>query len=343
VCGIAGVFRVEGGGDAAASADAATVEAMLARMERRGPDDAGVLQDGPVTLGHRRLAILDLSPAGHQPMTSASGRTIVSFNGEIYNFAELRDELGLAPGDLRSATDTEILLHAWERWGPAALDRMVGQWALAVYEVGKRRLWLARDRFGEKPLFWCRGDGALAFASSLQALTHAPWVPQRLDRAAVAEYLTLRYVVAPRTLLAGCHKVTPGGLVEITARGVEARRWYEPRFRPRRTATPRQRADLVAEFGSLLDRAARRCLVSDVPVGLLLSDGIDSHGGARCRHSPTRWSARTAGSHRRRRRSPRRRPAGTFVSRPTSASRRCHACSRRSPSRSATARLSRPG
>jgi asparagine synthase (glutamine-hydrolysing) len=284
VCGIAGVFRFDGSG-----ADAETVEAMLARLERRGPDDHGVAQDGPLTLGHRRLAILDLTSAGHQPMASASGRTVVSFNGEIYNFADLRRELGLAPGDLRSTTDTEILLHAWERWGEGALDRMVGQWAFALYERDRRRLWLVRDRFGEKPLFYHRGSSALAFASSLQALLQAPWVPRRLDRSAMVEFLTLRYVVAPRTVVEGCAKVPPGHGLIVTPEGVELRRWYAPRFRSRGGAhDTRRRASLVEEFGSLLTQAARRCLVSDVPVGLLLSDGIDSHGirsalaGAQC-------------------------------------------------------------
>jgi len=274
VCGIAGIFRFGGN----AGEDVHAVEAMLARMQRRGPDDYGLRREGPLTLGHRRLAILDLSAAGHQPMESASGRTIVSFNGEIYNFAELRDELGLRQDDLRSTSDTEILLHAWERWGVGALDRMVGQWAFALYERAERRLWLVRDRFGEKPLFHFRARDALTFASSLQALVQTPWVPGRIDRSAMVEYLTMRYVISPRTVLAGCEKVPPGHYLMVAPDKVEVRRWYEPRFRPRSgVTTSRQRASLAEEFGALLGQAAKRCLVSDMPTGLLLSDGIDSH------------------------------------------------------------------
>lgn len=274
MCGIAGIYRVDGDG----SGDVEAVDRMLARMERRGPDDRGLVAAGPLTVGHRRLAILDLSPAGRQPMTSASGRTTVSFNGEIYNHAELREELGLSRDALRSATDTEILLHAWERWGSAALDRMVGQWAFALYERDARRLWLVRDRFGEKPLFVARTPRTLAFASSLQALVQAPLVPRRVDRQALVEYLTMRYVVSPRTILAGCEKIPPGCCLVVSPDGVEERRWYAPRFAPARAAGERGREQLVEEFDALLRRAVERCLVADVPAALLLSDGIDSHG-----------------------------------------------------------------
>ena len=127
---------------------------MLGRLERRGPDADGLLSEGPITLGHRRLSIIDLSDAGRQPMVSASGRYVVSYNGEVYNFADLREELGVEEGELRSSSDTEILLLAWQKWGPAALDRMVGQWAFAIYDREEQKLWLARDRFGEKPLYY---------------------------------------------------------------------------------------------------------------------------------------------------------------------------------------------
>lgn len=273
MCGIAGIYRLHGEG----ADDASSVERMLGRMERRGPDDRGLESDGPLTLGHRRLAILDLSPAGRQPMTSASGRVTVSFNGEIYNHAELREELGLRRDALRSATDTEILLHAWERWGAGALDRLVGQWAFALYERSERRLWLVRDRFGEKPLFVARTPRALAFASSLQALVQVPWVSRRFDRSALVEYLTMRYVVSPRTLLAGCEKIPPGGCLVASVDGITAHRWYAPRFPSRPAARERGREAIVEEFGSLLHRAVKRCLVADVPAALLLSDGIDSN------------------------------------------------------------------
>jgi asparagine synthase (glutamine-hydrolysing) len=271
MCGIAGVFRFDAPGD-----DETVVRAMLRRIARRGPDDEGVVRDGRLTAGNRRLAILDVSAAGHQPMRSADGRWLVTFNGEIYNFDELREELGLGAGQLASRTDTEVLLRAWAKWGEAALDRFVGQWAFALFDRVEQRLWLARDRFGEKPLFLHRGAAALVFASSLPAVLAAPWVPRELDPDALAEYVTLRYVVAPRTVLAGVEKLPPGHLLEAAPRGVELRRWWAPRFTWRARAGPPRQAEAVEEFGALLHRATRRCLVSDVPVALLLSDGIDS-------------------------------------------------------------------
>ena len=143
MCGIAGIFR--SGQDAE---DQAVVRKMLGVLKPRGPDGEGVLHEGGLTLGHRRLAIIDLSEAARQPMESRSGRHVVIFNGEIYNYRELIRELGVPHEELRSSSDTEALLLAWERWGPAALDRLVGQWAFALYDREERQLWLARDRFG---------------------------------------------------------------------------------------------------------------------------------------------------------------------------------------------------
>jgi asparagine synthase (glutamine-hydrolysing) len=248
---------------------------MLARLVRRGPDDSGVSAHGDVTLGNRRLAIIDLSLAGHQPMASASGRHAITFNGEIYNYADLRRELGLDPSTLRSRTDTEVLLAAWERWGASALDRLVGQWAFAIHDRVESRLWLARDRFGEKPLYYHANAERLAFASSLGALLAAPGTPHELDRDALFEYVTLRYVVSPRTVLAECQKVPPGHVLEIDRSGrVVEREWFAPRFVPKPSG---KALDHAEEFDELFQRACERCLVADVPTALLLSDGIDSN------------------------------------------------------------------
>lgn len=285
MCGIAGIFRARWPED-----DAATVQSMLEKLQRRGPDADGLWSEGPATLGHRRLSILDLSDAGRQPMVSANGRFVITYNGEVYNFAELRDELGVSGADLRSSSDTEVLLLAWERWGPAALDRMVGQWAFAVYDREDQRLCLARDRFGEKPLFFHENDGRVAFASSLTALMAVPGVPRELDDDALIEYLTLRYVVAPRTILKDVRKVPGGHLLEVGPDGAHLRRWYDARFRPgREQLRGRTRDELAEEFGSLLVQASKRCLVSDVPVALLLSDGIDSNS--------IRYAMREGGRH----------------------------------------------
>lgn len=285
MCGIAGIYRTRGEHD-----DRRVVEAMLSELERRGPDADGMRHEGPVTLGHRRLSILDLSDAGRQPMESASGRYVVTYNGEVYNFRELREELGVDPTELRSSSDTEVLLLAWERWGPGALDRMVGQWAFALYDREEKKLWLARDRFGEKPLYYHLNDGALTFSSSLASLMQAPWVPREFDQDSLVEYLTIRYVVAPRTIVHDVKKLPGGCLLEIDADGARVRKWYDARFRPKRDQLRgRSQSDLAEEFGALLVQASKRCLVSDVPVALLLSDGIDSNA--------IRYAMREGGRH----------------------------------------------
>ena len=252
---------------------------MLGALANRGPDDIGVVRAGPATLGHRRLAILDTSAAGHQPMAGPGGELLLSYNGEIFNFRDVAAELGLDESTLKSRSDTEVLLHAWRRWGPGALERLVGQWAFALYDARSRRLCLVRDRFGEKPLFWHASDERLVFGSSIASICRAPEVPRELDPRAIVEFLTLRYVIAPRTVMREIRKVPPGCWLEFSETGdMRQVQWYSPRFRG--TARPRRRsADETAEtFGALFGQACRRCLVSDVPVGILLSDGIDSNG-----------------------------------------------------------------
>jgi asparagine synthase (glutamine-hydrolysing) len=272
MCGIAGIYRYSGDGK-----DIDLVQAMLICLERRGPDDEGIIVAEPAVLGHRRLAILDLSEAGHQPMRSSTGRYWITFNGEIYNYEDVRRELGVKCDAMRSRTDSEILLLAWERWGAQALPRLVGQWAFALFDAVERRLWLARDRFGEKPLFYHESPQALVFASSLEALVQHPQVPRELDPECLVEYLTLRYVVSPRTVLRDVKKLGPGELLEIGLAGSVAHTWWSPRFRrPSKRNTP-TREELVEEFDALFTQASQRCLVSHVPVALLLSDGIDSH------------------------------------------------------------------
>jgi asparagine synthase (glutamine-hydrolysing) len=271
MCGIAGIYRYRGEGK-----DSAIVQAMLMRLERRGPDDEGIVVAEPAVLGNRRLAILDLSPSGHQPMASPEGRYLITFNGEIYNYEEVRRELGVKREALHSRTDTEILLLAWERWGAQALSHLVGQWAFAVFDTVERRLWLVRDRFGEKPLFYHESTESLVFASSLEALIQHPQVPRQLDPECLVEYVTLRYVVSPRTVLREVKKLGPGQLVEVGPEGSRVGTWWVPPLRCRPRLAAQTRGALAEEFNALFTQASDRCLVSDVPVALLLSDGIDS-------------------------------------------------------------------
>ena len=273
MCGIAGIFRFRGEGD-----DAAVVPLMLERMVRRGPNDAGLDVSPPAVLGNRRLAILDRSPGGHQPMVSLDGRFVLTYNGEIYNFRDLQRELGVPDRALRSHCDTEILLLAWQRWGCHALERFSGHFAFAILDRDERRLWLARDRFGEKPLFFHRDHDRLVFASSIEALIQAPGVPRELNPAAMVEYLTLRFVVSPNTALRDVHKLPPGHWLEISSDGSSREHeWFVPRFGGLGASPRRSNASLDEEFHELFVQACERCLVSDVPVGLLLSDGLDSN------------------------------------------------------------------
>ena len=273
MCGIAGIFRFDGVGD-----DAESVERMLAKLTQRGPDDSGTQVHGRIVLGNRRLAVLDRTAAAHQPMASPGGHLLVTFNGEIYNYRELCRDLLVDPSRLRSRCDTEVLLLAWERWGPGALDRFVGQWAFAIYDTVQRTVWLARDRFGEKPLYFHSNSERVAFSSSLGSLMLVPGVPHELDTNAVAEYIELRYVVSPRTVVRDLRKLPPGHALEIDASGaMREHEWYSPRFRLEHSGPRRSHRALEEQFNALFTQACERCLVSDVPVGLLLSDGIDSN------------------------------------------------------------------
>ena len=236
MCGIAGIYRYRGEGE-----DSAVVQAMLTRLERRGPDDGGVVVAEPAVLGNRRLAILDLSPLGRQPMRSPSGRYWITFNGEIYNHEEVRSELGVERQAMHSRTDTEILLLAWERWGAQALPRLVGQWAFALFDTMERRLWLVRDRFGEKPLFYHESTEALVFGSSLGALVQHPQVPRELDPECLVEYVSLRYVVSPRTVLRDIKKLGPGQLLEAGPQGSDVHTWWSPSLCSWRSSSPAAR------------------------------------------------------------------------------------------------------
>src|SRR6266850_2007192 len=228
MCGIAGIFR-----PGEVSDDLDVVRGMLEVLKIRGPDGEGVFREDRLTLGHRRLAILDLSETGRQPMESAGGRYVVAFNGEIYNYRELVRELDIPRQSLRSSSDTEVLLHAWERWGVACLDKLVGQWAFAIYDRRDEVLWLVRDRFGEKPLFFHETPGALTFASTLASLVSVPWISRDVSPEALSEYLTLRYVISPRTLLREARKVPPGHYLCADRHGQRIVRWWSPRFHGR--------------------------------------------------------------------------------------------------------------
>ncbi|MBA2433793.1 MAG: asparagine synthase (glutamine-hydrolyzing) [Chthoniobacterales bacterium] len=271
MCGIAGIWTF----DRQRSAEVAWVRAMLTRLAHRGPDDQGIWQDHQrgVFLGHRRLAVVDLSPAGHQPMMS-NGLVII-FNGEIYNFKELRSEL---ESDIRfqSATDTEVLLHGYKRWGLGLLDRLVGMFAFAIWDSTKEQLFLARDRMGEKPLYYCHSPNGFAFASELGALTEVLWADCSLDRAALALYLQYQYVPAPLTIYQGVRKLLPGHAMVVKKSGARIWRYWDPGTFLARPRFHISDEEATERTGDLLRTAVAGQMIADVPVGAFLSGGIDS-------------------------------------------------------------------
>lgn len=279
MCGIAGWWKKPGAG--LEEKPSVWAEKMAAALRHRGPDSQGVWEDvsSGFGLGHRRLAIVDLSEAGHQPMISRDGRWVLVYNGEIYNHQEIRRELEAVLGSAwswRGTSDTETLLEACAQWGlPEALKRAVGMFALAMWDRSTQTLHLARDRAGEKPLFIYQRNGLLAFASELKAILTLPMVERRLDHEALEYYLAYGYVPAPRCLLQGMQKVPPAeiwSLHQPTGKWARQRYWALPV--PATEICPWEEAQ--GEVERLLDRSVRGQLEADVPVGVLLSGGIDS-------------------------------------------------------------------
>lgn len=269
MCGICGVVSLDG-----RPVGETEVEAMLPSLERRGPDASGVWSAGGGILGHRRLAIVDLEGGG-QPMLSADGRRGIAHNGEIYGFPRLRDELERRGFVFRTRSDTEVILHGWEAWGEDVVDHLDGMFAFALWDATRRRLLLARDRFGEKPLFWTEVAGRLVFGSTLTSVLAHPAVTPAIDPAALAQYLVFEHVPAPGSLVRGIHKLPPGGRLRFEDGRIRVDRWWRPTVSvPQARAAPELdellRHSLVA---SVKDR-----LGADVPVGILLSGGIDSAG-----------------------------------------------------------------
>ena len=268
MCGVCGVAAFSG-----AAPSRERLERMANALAHRGPDDQGTWADDVVGLGHRRLSILDLSSAGHQPMQLAERGLVLSYNGEIYNFAELRTELIASGESFRSGTDTEVLLRAFAQWGPASFVRLNGIFAFALWDAVERTLWLVRDRFGVKPLFYTRQGQELAFGSEIKALLE--WMPclRTPDPAALHEYLWFGNALGTRTMFAGISELEPGHYMRCTADGCERAPYWRIEDVPRVSPSVDDARDQIRER---LRRSVRGQLVADVPVGVMLSGGIDS-------------------------------------------------------------------
>ncbi|MEU0369544.1 N-acetylglutaminylglutamine amidotransferase [Streptomyces sp. NPDC006283] len=273
MCGLSGEIRFDGG-----HPDLAAVERMTDRLAPRGPDGRGMWSQSAVALGHRRLKIIDLSERGAQPMTDAEGRLTGVFNGCVYNYRELRTELQRRGHRFFSTSDTEVILKAYQHWGPGFVDHLVGMFAIVIVEGDTGRVILARDRLGIKPLYLARTPGRLRFASTLPALLAGGSVNTSLDSVAVHQYLSWQATVAaPRTVLAGVRKLPPATVRVVEPDGTHHDRTYwQPSYTRRDEFAGMDAGDWRDAVLDALRTAVRRRMVADVPVGVLLSGGLDS-------------------------------------------------------------------
>jgi len=273
MCGIVGRLA------ASPVAERSVLSAACETLRHRGPDDAGVWwsADGRVGLAHRRLAIIDLSPGGHQPMLDPAGEFVVVFNGEIYNYRDLRGDLIARGHRFRTASDTEVLLAAYREWGVECLARLNGMFAFALFDARTGQLFLARDRAGEKPLFYRHEGTTFQFASELKALMADPAMPRTIDPGALDCYLAMGFVPGDQTILRGVKKLPPGHALTFQLATGCARVWRYWRLpEPPPDDNAPEDEDLVGELERLLAGAVARQMVADVPVGVLLSGGVDS-------------------------------------------------------------------
>lgn len=272
MCGICGELRFDG-----QVPDLTLISRMMDRVARRGPDHSGAYADGPLAFGHRRLAIIDLSERANQPMVDAELGLALVFNGTIYNYPELRAELRARGHHFFSHGDTEVILKAYAEWGERCVERLHGMFAFGLWDMKAKRLFLARDRLGIKPLYFSQNGQALRFASTLQALLEAPEVDRALDPVALHHHLTLHAVVpAPHTVVRGVRKLAPATTLTIDAGGAVSERRYWT-LRATRPEQPRSEAEWTEAIHAALRKAVeRRRVIADVPVGVLLSGGLDS-------------------------------------------------------------------
>jgi asparagine synthase (glutamine-hydrolysing) len=273
MCGIAGIVAVDGLDEQAA----ARALQMRDVIVHRGPDEAGLHCDAHAALAHRRLSIVDLS-SGQQPLSNEDGSVWVIFNGEIYNHADIRQELEAHGHVYRTRSDTETLVHAYEQWGEGCVDKFRGMFAFAIWDAPKRRLLLVRDRLGIKPLYWVRTSNALLFGSEIKAILASGLVEPRVNEAVLPEVLSTRYTSGEETMFRGIRKLLPGHLLVFEGGRVTTRQYWDVPQRPASVLRSPQPPGLspVARFRELLEESVRLRLMSDVPLGMFLSGGIDS-------------------------------------------------------------------
>ena len=268
MCGICGIYNLDG-----APVDRNLLARMNDTMVHRGPDGFGLFVDGGIGLGHRRLAIIDLH-TGEQPMATDDGRLQVVFNGEIYNFLELKKELEGCGHRFRTHSDTEVLLHGYRQWGDSMVDRLRGMFAIALWDAPNRRLLLVRDRVGKKPLYYHFDGRRLVFGSELKAVVADTMVPREMDPAALDAYCSFGYVPSPLSIFRSVRKLPPAHLAVCTPQGMSLRKYWDLDMRTEPVAVDETRA--LEELREVFDEAVRLRMISDVPLGAFLSGGVDS-------------------------------------------------------------------
>ena len=272
MCGIAGIVSAT----ELAAEDRHRVIAMRDVLTHRGPDEAGLFADSQAALGHRRLSIVDLA-TGSQPLSNEDGSIWIAFNGEIYNHRDLRRELEDHDHVYRTRSDTESIVHAYEQWGDACVDRLRGMFAFVIWDARRRRLLAARDRLGIKPLYWAQTDDRLIFASEIKSLLESGLIAARANDAAIPELLGTRALAGSETMFRGVQKLLPGHVLTFEHGDVQCRRYWDvPIPGQGANAQSRSRAEDVERFRALLDESITLRLMSDVPLGVFLSGGIDS-------------------------------------------------------------------
>ncbi len=277
MCGITGIYHFKN----SKSVDERTLIAMRDTLVHRGPDDAGVYlsPDRKVGLGTRRLKIIDLSPAGHMPMTDAKERAWITYNGEVYNFQELKKELETLGYSFRSKGDTEVILNAYLAWGPAFVKRLNGMFAFVIWDEKRKTLLAARDHMGIKPFYYCVEGGSLYFGSEIKAILAHPDIKRELNEEGVSHFLTFSASPAPHTLFRDIKKLTAGHMLIVSPEGtINETEYWNPSTNSGQT--PKTEGEYIDEVRSLLRDSIRRQMVSDVPFGCFLSGGIDSSTNA---------------------------------------------------------------
>lgn len=271
MCGFAGFLR----SPAVPNRDAHRewLEGMGQAIIHRGPDAGGVYLDDHVGLVHRRLSIIDLSDAGTQPMKSANGRFIIAFNGEIYNFREIRKSLEAAGRIFSTGTDTEVLLQLFEQKGFGCLDDLNGMFALAIWDTRTQKVFLARDRLGKKPLYYYEAGGHFAFASEIKALLKLPFLKRQVRPDAIKDFFAYQYIPDPKTIYTNVHKLPPGYWLQTNGKKTELHQYWDVSFAP---VAPRSLQDIEEGLYELIEDAVRLRMISDVPLGAFLSGGVDS-------------------------------------------------------------------